>query len=86
MSTGLYTTTFETGYFFKSCFGRFGRFSKPPPQLGHTSINKVTQSLQNVHSKVQIIASEESNGKSLLQFSQVGLISNIIREVLGFLN
>jgi hypothetical protein len=58
--------------------GRVGRFSKPPPQFGQTFSNTfVTHSRQNVHSKVQIIASSESLGKSLLQFSQVGRNSNI---------
>ncbi len=51
---------FETGYFSRRCFGRIGRSVKLPPQFGHTSFNSVTQSLQNVHSKVQIIASLES--------------------------
>jgi len=39
----------------------------------------LTQSLQNVHSKVQIIASVASGGNALLQFSQVGLSSSIAR-------
>lgn len=52
-----------------------GRFSNPPLQFGQTFFKMFsTQSLQNVHSKVQIIASLELKGNGLLQFSQVGLI------------
>jgi len=36
-----------------------------------------TQSAQNVHSNVQIIALVDSGGSCLLQFSQVGLSSSI---------
>ena len=50
----------ETGCFLRWYSGRIGRFSNPPPQFGHTSLRSVTQSLQNVHSNVQIIASFES--------------------------
>ena len=57
-------------------FGRIGRFSNPPPQLGQTCCNNSTQASQNVHSNVQIMASIESFGKDVLQFSQVGLTSN----------
>jgi hypothetical protein len=56
-----------------------GRISKPQPQLEQTCCKmSSTQSLQKVHSKVQIIASSESKGNDLLQFSQVGLISSIL--------
>lgn len=59
-----------------------GLFSKLPPQFGHTCFKTVsTQSLQKVHSKVQIIASSLWGGRALLQFSQVGLISSIIRKI-----
>lgn len=58
---GLYTTSELTGYFVRRLLGLMGRFSNPPPQFGHTFL-KIwsTQSLQKVHSNVQIIASEES--------------------------
>jgi hypothetical protein len=76
---GLNTLSFLTGYFVKSAFGRVGLFSKPPPQFGQTFCNIFsTHGAQNVHSKVQIIASFESFGKLLPQFSQHCLISNII--------
>ena len=69
---------FEGGYFFINADGLIGRFEKFPPQFGHTFFNKFsTQSLQKVHSKVQIIASLELNGNDLLQCSHVGLMSNI---------
>jgi hypothetical protein len=55
-----------------------GRFSKPPPQFGQVWFKRVsTQVLQNVHSKVQIMASVELKGNDLLQCSHVGLISSI---------
>jgi hypothetical protein len=38
---------------------------------------KLTQSLQKVHSKLQIIAALESGGSGLLPFSQVGRSSSI---------
>lgn len=51
---------------------------KFPPQLGQTSLKiDVAQSAQKVHSKVQIIASVASFGKSLPHCSQQGLISSI---------
>ncbi len=57
-----------------------GRFVKFPPQFGQTFLKtSVVQVEQKVHSKVQIIASSEWLGKSLLQCSQLGLISNIFK-------
>jgi hypothetical protein len=69
MSTGFKYSFLETGYFSKRWFGRIGRFSNPPPQLGQI-LNKIsyTQSLQNVHSKVQIMASLLSFGSGFPQF------------------
>lgn len=59
-------------------FGRIGLSNKLPPQLGQIPFSTLsTQSLQKVHSKVQIIASLDSGGNGLLQFSQLGLNSNI---------
>jgi hypothetical protein len=58
--------------------GRFGRAAKPPPQFGQTLPNTAsTQELQKVHSNVQIIASVDSGGSILLQFSHVGLSSSM---------
>ncbi len=66
------------GYLFNSLWGRLGRFSKPPPQLGHTLRNIfLTQVRQNVHSKLQIIASLLPFGNGLAQCSQTGRISNM---------
>jgi hypothetical protein len=64
--------------FFQSVFGRIGRGENPPPQFGHT-FSKIfsTHSRQNVHSKLQIIASTESGGNGWLQFSHVGLSSSM---------
>jgi hypothetical protein len=62
---------------FQSLTGRTGRGAKPPPQFGQTSPSRVTQSVQNVHSKEQIRAFDESGGSATAQFSQVGLSSSI---------
>ena len=67
------------GYLFLNFAGRIGLGTKLPPQFGQTLSNIVlAQSLQNVHSKVQIIASEVVFGRSLLQCSQLALNSYII--------
>jgi hypothetical protein len=40
--------------------GRMGRWKKPAPQFGQTFFKtSLTQDLQNVHSKLQIMASAE---------------------------
>jgi hypothetical protein len=68
----------ETGFLASVAVGRVGRFSKPPPQLGHTLLNRSsTQVWQKVHSKVQIMASADSLGSFLPQFSHTGLISSM---------
>jgi hypothetical protein len=79
ISTGFkYSSTFG-GNLPSFPFGRTGRFSKPPPQLGHTLYRMLlTQSAQNVHSKEQIIASALSGGKIFPQFSQMGRSSNML--------
>src|SRR5438034_6780548 len=70
MSTGLIYSSVFAGYFNNFSFGRVGRFSNPPPQLGQTFCKTfVTQSSQNVHSNVQIIDSGLSSGNLLPQFS-----------------
>ena len=60
--------------------GRIGRAVNPPPQFGQTppSVSS-TQSRQKVHSKVQIIASRLSGGRSRSQHSQLGRNSSIAR-------
>ena len=83
-STGLCLMVVPAGYCprkfppFQWVAGLIGRGQKPPPQLGHTLPRiSSTQLLQKVHSKVQIMASRESGGNGLLQFSQVGLSSSM---------
>lgn len=67
------------GYFSINFEGLTGLFSSPPPQFGHTLCKMcVTQSTQNVHSKLQIIASWLVFGKGLPQFSQLGLSSSML--------
>ncbi len=57
-----------------------GRGIKSPPQFGQTPNNiSSTHDAQNVHSKLQIIASFESFANGFLQFSQFGRISNIYK-------
>jgi len=68
----------DGGYLIKCFLGLTGRFVNPPPQFGHTFLKMIfAQSLQKVHSKVQIIASVELWGRSIPQCSQHGRISNI---------
>jgi hypothetical protein len=76
-STGLKIRLVEAGYLAKSAFGRMGRATKLPLQLGQTSAKRSwAQARQKVHSKVQINASGLSGGKSRSQFSQFGRSSN----------
>src|SRR5262249_39415765 len=61
-----------------SFFGRIGRGAKPPPQFGQTLCSTFsTHSAQNVHSKLQMRASVAPGGRSLSQYSQLGLSSNM---------
>ena len=72
------TRLVDAGLFFNAAIGLIGRLTKLPPQLGHWLPNTPsTQLVQKVHSNVQICASVDSGGKSLLQHSQFGLNSNI---------
>jgi hypothetical protein len=58
--------------------GRIGRGTKVPPQFGQRLPSRFsTQSLQNVHSKEQIMASSASGGNFLSQHSQLGRSSSI---------
>jgi hypothetical protein len=68
----------DGGFFVSFAWGRIGRGAKFPPQLGQTPPSLVsTQSRQNVHSNVQIIASVADGGKSLSQHSQLGRNSSM---------
>jgi hypothetical protein len=59
--------------------GRRGRTVNSPPQFGHSLASfNVTQSTQNVHSKVQMRASVDSFGRSRLQHSQLGRRASIV--------
>src|SRR5436190_10093105 len=68
------------GWFFASfAAGRTGRGAKFPPQFGQTPPSLFsTQSLQNVHSKLHIMASEADGGRSLSQHSQPGRNSSMV--------
>src|SRR5215472_18005832 len=58
----------------RSVRGRIGRGTKPPPQLGQTlPSTDSTQLAQKVHSKLQMRASVACEGRSLSQYSQLGL-------------
>src|ERR1700733_6740702 len=74
----LTTRTADAGYFSSFSAGRMGRATRFPPQFGQRPPSVVSvQSWQNVHSKLQIMASAASAGRSLLQHSQLGLSSSI---------
>src|SRR4051812_39806317 len=76
--SGLKTRSVDAGYFASIAAGRMGRLAKLPPQLGHFPLRTPsTQSLQNVHSNVQIIASGDSGGRSRSQHSQFGRSASI---------
>lgn len=69
----------DAGYFFSIACERIGRATRLPLQFGHWKFKTdVAQEKQNVHSKVQINASEDSGGKFLLQHSQFGLNSSMM--------
>lgn len=60
--------------------GRRGRTVNSPPQFGQMPFSLwSTQSAQKVHSNVQMRASRESGGRSLLQHSQLGRSWSIAR-------
>jgi hypothetical protein len=76
---GLKTRSVEAGYLASLLAGRRGRTTNSPPQLGQIPWSLVVaQSLQNVHSKLQIVASVEPGGRSLLQHSQLGRSSSML--------
>ena len=58
--------------------GRVGRLTRSPPQFGQAPPSRpFAQSAQNVHSKVQISASDAPFGRSLSQHSQLGRRSSM---------
>ena len=68
----------DGGFFASFTAGRIGRGAKFPPQFGQTLLSLFsTQSRQNVHSNVQIIASVADGGRSLSQHSQLGRNSSM---------
>lgn len=75
---GLKTRKVDAGNWSSLFAGRIGRDTSPPPQLGQRPLSLVSvHSRQYVHSKLQIIASGSAGGRSLLQHSQLGRISNM---------
>ena len=71
--SGFKTRCVEAGCLARCRAGRIGLGCRFPPQFGQTPCNRpIAQPSQNVHSKVQIIASADSGGKSLSQHSQLG--------------
>jgi len=69
----LNTRSLDGGNFASLLAGRIGRATKLPPQFGQVPPSFVSaQSRQNVHSKVQIMASAAAGGRSLSQHSQLG--------------
>src|SRR3984957_12803587 len=76
--SGWKTRTIDAVFFSSFETGRIGRGVRFPPQFGQRPRSLFsTQSRQKVHSKVQIIASAASGGRSLLQHSQLGRNSSI---------
>jgi hypothetical protein len=68
----------DAGYFLSQRRGLRGLGESSPAQLGQIPASLFTQHCaQNVHSKLQIIASAESAGKSIPQHSQLGLSCNM---------
>jgi hypothetical protein len=75
----LSTRAVEAGYCSSFSGGRMGRETSSPPQFGQRPPSAVSvQPRQKVHSKLQIMASVASGGRSLLQHSQLGRSSNIV--------
>ena len=71
----------EAGYFSSKRVGRIGRGINSPPQFGQTQLClESAHSVQNVHSKVQIIAPASWGKRSQLQHSQLGRISSIFNQ------
>lgn len=72
------TRLIDDGYFSSIADGRIGLLSNPPPQFGHLPPSfPSTHDRQKVHSKLQIIASLESGGRSQSQHSQFGRSSSM---------
>jgi hypothetical protein len=74
----LNTLRVDGGLFTSAAAGRTGRGAKLPPQFGQMPLSLLsTQSRQNVHSNVQIMASVAEGGKFLSQHSQLGRNSSM---------
>ncbi len=74
---GLKIRAVDAGYAASFDAGLTGRGVRLPPQLGQQPPSCSEQSRQNVHSKVQIIASVADGSRSLPQHSQLGRNSSI---------
>ena len=83
LSIDLMIGTEDAGCRVRATFGRMGRATKFPPQLGQTWCKRsFTQDVQNVHSNVQIMASKLSGGRDFAQCSQQGRSSSITADYL----
>ena len=77
--SGLTTRAVDAGCSTSFSAGRMGRETSSPPQFGQRPPSVVSvQFRQKVHSKLQIMASVASGGRSLLQHSQLGRSSNMV--------
>jgi len=75
----LTTRLVEAGFLTSKRAARDGRPVRSPPQFGHVPCRILrAQSVQNVHSNEQIIASFDPGGNFLAQHSQNGRSSNIL--------
>ncbi|ASY57543.1 hypothetical protein SS05631_c26140 [Sinorhizobium sp. CCBAU 05631] len=76
---GFSTRWVEAGHFLSIAVGRIGRRTSSPLQFGQIPPSfPSAQSAQKVHSKVQIIASRLSGGRSRSQHSQFGRKLSIV--------
>jgi hypothetical protein len=83
---GLKIRLVDAGCFASNSAGRDGRRTSSPPQFGHLNPSfDSAQAVQNVHSKVQMNASEDVGGRSVSQHSQPGLSSSIHSPLLSTL-
>src|SRR5690606_3092541 len=78
--SGLKMRLVLAGYFASIAAGRIGRGTRLPPQFGQVPLRGPSAQLrQKVHSKLQIMASRESGGRSRSQHSQLGRSSSMLR-------
>jgi hypothetical protein len=84
---GLNTRSVDAGYSAILEAGRLGLFANSPVQFGQTFLSfSSAQGAQKVHSKVHMRAMSLSNGKSVLQHSQLGRSASVAILLKTFLN